>query len=314
MHTSTKGLAFLERHEGVVLKAYRCPAGAWTIGAGLTAASGVVRPKAGVVISREEASRLLGLALERNYEPAVLAAMPGARAQEFDGGVSFHFNTGAIGRASWVKAWRRGDWKGVLAGLMAWKKGGGRVLPGLVRRREEEFRLIQNADYGDGRHAPVRPEPPPRAAAAARIAAPITWAQVPALLAALRTLGHRVDLTAATLPLQAVLDFQRTHGLTADGIVGRATASAIQRALDARGKAAAPAAGAAVAAPVAVADAGSALPPELGAILDAVPWLAPALLAAAALYGLWLAFTYRDAVAAAIDRPLPRLAAFLRSF
>jgi lysozyme len=319
MQISDKGLAFLERHEGIVLKAYRDVVGVWTIGAGLTAPSGVVKPRAGMVITREEASRLLGLALERNYEPAVRAEMVSerlvpAKQHEFDGAVSFHFNTGAIGRASWVKAWRRGDWQGVLKGLMAWKKGGGRVLPGLMRRREAEFRLIQNADYGEGLHTPVRPEPPKPGVTAARIAAPITAAQVPALLAAMKTLGYPVDRTAATLPLQPVLDFQRAHGLTADGIVGRATASAIRRALDARGKAKVASGGAVASIPVSAADlAAPALDihPDLAAALN---WAAPMILAAAAAYALWLAFTYRDTVAAAIDRPFPRLAAFLRSF
>ena len=62
MQTSQRGIAFLERHEGVVLRAYRCPAGHWTIGAGLTAASGVVTPKPGMVITRKEATRLLAVA------------------------------------------------------------------------------------------------------------------------------------------------------------------------------------------------------------------------------------------------------------
>lgn len=92
-----------------------------------------------MVITKDEASRLLGEALTRNYEPAVRAALPGARQQDFDGAVSFHFNTGAIGRASWVKAWAKRDWQKVQAKLALWNKGGGKVLPGLKRRRDEEF-------------------------------------------------------------------------------------------------------------------------------------------------------------------------------
>lgn len=42
-----------------MLTAYRCPAGKWTIGAGLTAASGVVTPRAGMTITRAKASWLL---------------------------------------------------------------------------------------------------------------------------------------------------------------------------------------------------------------------------------------------------------------
>ncbi|HEV7286699.1 MAG TPA: lysozyme, partial [Kaistia sp.] len=92
------GLEQLVAEEGEVLRAYRDVAGVWTIGVGLTAASGVVKPKAGMVITRAESRRLLAAALARRYEPAVAAAMPGAPAHAFDGAVSFHFNTGAIAR------------------------------------------------------------------------------------------------------------------------------------------------------------------------------------------------------------------------
>ena len=113
MQTSERGIAFNERLEGVVLRAYRCPAGKWTIGAGLTAASGVVDPGPGMVITVEDASRLMALALRKKYEPAVARAMPGAKQHAFDGGVSFHWNTGAISRASWVPAWASGNMAGM---------------------------------------------------------------------------------------------------------------------------------------------------------------------------------------------------------
>jgi GH24 family phage-related lysozyme (muramidase) len=74
-----KGIPFLKAHEGVVLTAYRCPAGKWTIGAGLTAASGVVTPRAGMTITRAEASHMLKQALARNYEPAVRQAIQDSR-------------------------------------------------------------------------------------------------------------------------------------------------------------------------------------------------------------------------------------------
>lgn len=146
--TSRDGLAFLERHEGVRLSAYRDPVGVWTIGAGLTAASGVVTPRAGMVITAAEASRLLALALTRNYEPAVRAAMPGASQAAFDAGVSFHFNTGAIGRARWVRLWREKAPADVIQdAMLAWVKAGGRTLPGLVTRRKDEGRLLLTGHY-----------------------------------------------------------------------------------------------------------------------------------------------------------------------
>ena len=115
MQTSAQGVAALEQEEGVVLRAYLCPAGHWTIGPGLTAASGVVKPRAGMVITQAESTELTEKALRTNYEPAVEAAMtssangPIKKPQqcEFDAGVSFHWSTGAIGRASWVKLWKK---------------------------------------------------------------------------------------------------------------------------------------------------------------------------------------------------------------
>lgn len=307
MQTSTKGVAFLERKEGVVLKAYRDVVGVWTIGAGLTKGSGVIAPKAGMTITAEESARLTALALRKNYEPRVVKALaPGGTPapHEFDAAVSFDWNTGAIHRASWVKAWHIRDWVQVLAKMKLWTKGGGKVLPGLLRRRLAEYRLAKHADYGELASTPVRPAAPK--ADRAVIAAPITAAQVPAIREALITLGYGGDEAESHLRLDAVRDFQKSHGLTVDGIVGRATATAIQRALDARRKSVAPAVGGAAATPVASTD--------VGHQLAGLPWIGPVLLGLAALYALSLAWHYRDAVAAAIDRPLPRLAAFLRSF
>lgn len=304
--TSKDGLKALKHEEGEVLRAYRCPAGIWTIGVGLTAASGVVRPVAGMTISPEESDRLLALALERNYEPAVRRAMNrtvGPMDHEFDAGVGFHFNTGAIARASWVKRWLVGDWAGTETAFKAWNKGGGKVLPGLVARREREFRMLRAGVYEfPGVRRPSQPID-----GLARLAAPITAAQVPALVEALVTLGYAPALEVK-LTSGAVKKFQDAHGLTVDGIVGRATASAIQRALDARAKGsrafAATGAGAAaggVAVNVEVPDFG--IPG-----LEAFPALA------AAVWGARIAFQYRDTIAAALHVTAPRLARWLRSF
>lgn len=304
MQTSAEGLAFLERHEGVVLKAYRDVVGIWTIGAGLTAASGVVKPVAGMTISEAEASRLLGEALRRNYEPAVARTMPGARQHEFDAGVSFHFNTGAIGRASWVRKWIARDWPATRIALLLWNKGGGRVLPGLTRRREEEFALLKDATYGFHRPARVQPPAP---TGWAKVVAPVTVVQMPAIRAGLAGLGYPVGDTRDEIAAEAVRAFQRDHGLTADGIIGRATASTLQRVLDARAKAKVPAA-------IAALGAAEAVPSDGLEALASIPFAGEAAIVLAALRAAWLAFGYRDTLAPALDPHLPRVAALLRSF
>lgn len=306
MQMSAQGVATLEYHEGVVLRAYRDPVGIWTIGAGLTAASGVVKPKAGMVISDAQATTLLQAALRRNYEPAVHKAMPAARQHEFDAGVSFHFNTGAIAKATWVKLWvnlgkKRGSFpEDVRAALLRWNKGGGRVLPGLTRRREDEARMLLEGKYP----IPfVRPEPEKKGIGPNAVwALDMTEAEKAQVVYALNELGYETLFPSA----EVVRDFQRDHGLTVDGIIGRATLSTLQRRLDAAQKA--KTAAAATAASATVPAAGGAEAMTLPPYAD---WI---LLGLAALWALWLAYQYRDAIAAKITHPLPRLAALLRSF
>ncbi len=292
------GIGFLERHEGVVLKAYRCPAGVWTIGAGLTAGSGVVKPFAGQTITAEEASRLLALALARNYEPRVNAAMPGANQVEFDAGVSFDFNTGAIHRATWAARWRKGGWAGVKAGLNAWVKGGGKVLPGLQRRRAEEYELMTRGVYG-GEVAQARS----RGTRHARFVLELSWAEIAAMREGLRKLGYDPGAEEGEVLQDCVKTFQRDHDLTVDGIVGRATLSTLQRRLDARVQAAAPAAATAGGAAETAA-------PDIAGLPD---WAGPAIVAVALIWGLWVAWRYRDVIAAKVQRLAPRIAERLRS-
>jgi len=302
MRISEAGIAMLEAEEGVVLRAYRCPAGVWTIGAGLTAASGVVTPHAGMVITAHDASDLLKKALARNYEPAVARAM--AKGQpvqhEFDAGVMFHFNTGAIGRASWVKAWIADNAAAARKGLAAWNKGGGKVLPGLVKRREREADLLLQGVYAPVKAAPATGTAPRWA----RIALPLSAEEFRAARAALASLGYAVGSDAIRIPAQAVEAFQRDHDLTVDGILGRATLSTLQRRIDARRKTA-------VAAP-AVVMTGAGDSSGFTDALAGVPWAGAALLGLVLIWAAWLAFQYRDVIAAAVQRPLPRLARFVR--
>ena len=261
MKTSEKGVAFIAAHEGVVTRAYRDAAGVWTIGVGHTAAAGAPVPARGMVMTRAEALALLRRDLPR-YERRVEKALPTATQTVFDGAVSFDFNTGAIGRASWVRALRQGDAQQTRARLMLWNKAGGRVLPGLVRRRKAEAALILDGDYGD---------------------TGVSGAAV------------RADDTAADLALlgysgaDAVRRYQVAHpDLVADGILGPATRTAIIRDLAARratGGATAAGLGAAVATGMAVGGAGAARA-DLAAILVAV-------LAAVALGG-FLLWRYGD--------------------
>lgn len=295
MQTSPQGVQFIERHEGVVLRAYRDTAGVWTIGAGLTRASGVVTPKAGMTITAAEAARLLGQALSRNYEPAVAKQMPGAAQHEFDAGVSFHFNTGAISRASWVKKWRLKDWPGVQTAIRLWNKAGGKVLTGLVRRRDEEFLLLSAGQYAAAQVPPIG-----TGTVFAKFAPALSGPEREEIRATLAALGFEAGSAETQVDRVAILQFQKQYGLTVDGIVGPATRATIIRAKAARSNAASSTA-------LTGAAGGAGLIGDLhldqgGAWLIIVPpliWLA------------WTAWQYRDALAAHMPA---RIATVLRSF
>lgn len=156
MKISDKGLEALIAEEGEVLRAYKDVAGVWTIGVGLTKASGVIDPKPGMQITKEESRRLLRLALSQTYERevevaiAVATEIPVRRPSQsaFDAGVSFHFNTGAIRRASWVKLWQeRAAQPLILSAFKLWRRAGGKVLPALELRREREAAMLLSGVY-----------------------------------------------------------------------------------------------------------------------------------------------------------------------
>jgi lysozyme len=306
MQSSEKCIETLALEEGDVLRAYRCPAGKWTIGMGLTAASGVVKPVAGMVITKSESARLTRLALARNYEPAVTAALPGAKQHEFDAAISFHWNTGAIRKASWVPLWvKKAARPQIEAKFRQWNKGGGRVLPGLVKRRDRELKILFDAVYPVGLS-----EPKSASVSLARWALKMTPDEKIEAILALSGLGYDVGADITAIPAAAIRRFQADHGLTQDGVIGRATLSTLQRRLDAAAKAK-PAAAAATAAPAAAAG-GSAT--DLTDQIAGASWALPLLAGAAVLWCAWLAWQYRDAIAAKITTRAPRAAAFLRSF
>lgn len=321
MQMSAQGIAALKADEGEVLRAYRCPAGIWTIGVGLTAASGVVRPKAGMVITPEQSTALLKEALQRSYEPAVAVAMSQAigntvtrpKQHEFDAGVSFHFNTGAIKKASWVRLWksRLSSRHDIRAAMMLWTKGGGKVLPGLAARRERECRMLLDGVYhGQPANTPAPAKAvPPLTPGIARWGLALSAREVGEVRAAFSRLGYDPGSAPDSVLAAAVRAFQTDHGLTVDGVIGRATLSTLQRRLDAPGAAARPAAVGAPLMAASTTDVGSAYLDGLGTA--GAEWVA------LALVGLWAvstAWSYRDVIAAKATRLSPRLATFLRSF
>lgn len=134
--------------EGVYLKPYLCPAGIPTIGIGSTRYENGQRVSlADPPITRERAEALLMWELQKDCAPRVLklcSNLPSWGPQSFAAILDFTYNLGSGNLAS--SGLRRkiqaNDREGAKAELMKWVKGGGRVLPGLVKRRAAEAALI----------------------------------------------------------------------------------------------------------------------------------------------------------------------------
>ena len=138
MQINDKGLALIKRFEGLRLEAYRCPAGVLTIGYGSTGP----HVKRGMVITEEEAEALLRKDLER-FEEGVGVIAGHATSDQFSAMVSLAFNIGlgAFATSTVVKRHKLGNHMGAANAFLMWKRAGGRILDGLIRRREAERRL-----------------------------------------------------------------------------------------------------------------------------------------------------------------------------
>ena len=141
MKMSKEGVeALLKKFEGCKLKAYRCPANVCTIGYGHTSAAGTPTVIDGMTITQKQADDILWQDLVK-YETAVQGLVTQDLTQhQFDVLVDFAYNagTGALKSSTLLKKINAGDFDAVPAELMKWTKGGGKVLPGLVRRRQAE--------------------------------------------------------------------------------------------------------------------------------------------------------------------------------
>jgi lysozyme len=136
----------LERFEGLYLRPYLCPAAKWTVGLGsLRYLDGrPVRP-GDPPITREHAYILAESQIRAEYLPAVLAQCPAIDTSSRLAAItSFAYNLGttALRGSTLRKRINAEAWEQACDELMRWTKGGGRVLPGLVKRRAAESRLM----------------------------------------------------------------------------------------------------------------------------------------------------------------------------
>ena len=140
METSDRGMALIKGHESYRDTAYLCPGGVWTIGYGHT--SGV---REGQRCTPEDAERWLrqDVAAAEREVSFQTEGVP-LRQCQYDALVSFVYNLGAgnFRKSTLLKKVRANpDSPSIRDEFGRWIYGGGRVLPGLVARREAEADL-----------------------------------------------------------------------------------------------------------------------------------------------------------------------------
>lgn len=148
MRMTKAGLDLIKEFEGFRGKSYRCPANVLTVGYGHTSMAGPPEVSEGMSISRAEGERILKTDLKK-YEAYVREAVRvELTPAQFSACVSLCYNIGggAFKKSSVVRFCNKRQWKNAADAFMLWNKAGGRVLPGLVRRRAAEAALFMSDD------------------------------------------------------------------------------------------------------------------------------------------------------------------------
>jgi len=146
MRVSDEGIKLIKHFEGVRKKPYICPAGYWTVGVGHLISRDAKLPFEWFrALSIGEIDDLLRKDLRR-FELGVLRLLGTVQPSqsEFDALVSFSFNLGlgCFQRSTVRSAFIRGDKKRSGEVLLKYRRAGGRILQGLVRRRQAEHALL----------------------------------------------------------------------------------------------------------------------------------------------------------------------------
>lgn len=166
MKLSKVGADLMHKYEGYRNRPYLCPAHIWTIGYGHVLYQEQIRlpmmrtgDKPAPMIRKEmplkqEDNRVwskketddLFAADVASFERGVLRLVPCSTGSQgrFDALVSFAFNVGLgnLQRSSIRIKANRGEWEAAADAFLLWNKGGGKVLPGLDKRRKDERALF----------------------------------------------------------------------------------------------------------------------------------------------------------------------------
>jgi lysozyme len=139
-----RGIAIIRKYEGLRLRAYVCPAGLNTIGYGATFYENGTKVQPSDVITMDRADKLLHFQVKLFADEVKRTVKSNLNDNQLGALVSFCFNVGGAAFAKSTlakKANANPNDPTIRDEFMRWTRGGGKVLNGLVKRREEEANL-----------------------------------------------------------------------------------------------------------------------------------------------------------------------------
>lgn len=147
MNIGVRGLSLIKEFEGLRLEAYDDGVGVWTVGYGTIKYPTGVRVKRGDKITLQQAETYLKNDLKWAVETVSKVIKVPITQNQFDAMVSLTYNIGATAFTSSTLARKLNakDYNGASAQFLVWNKAGGKVMNGLVRRREAEKKLFDSS-------------------------------------------------------------------------------------------------------------------------------------------------------------------------
>ena len=144
MRVSDEGMDLIKQFEGLRQIAYRDAVGVWTIGYGHTSMAGEPAVTPGLKLTRQECAEILARDVATFSKGVAEQLRVPLNDAQFSALVAFAYNVGLgnLRKSSVLAAINAGDFAAVPRRLALWIKAGGRVLPGLVRRRAAEAALF----------------------------------------------------------------------------------------------------------------------------------------------------------------------------
>lgn len=144
MVISNKLKELVKEFEGCKLKAYKCPAGIWTIGYGNTQYENGKAVKEGDVITLERAEQLLEIILIKFIQQVGEIVKSNINQNQKDALADFAYNCG-VGNLKTSTLLKKVNAdpkdKTIRAEFEKWTRANGKVLNGLVKRRNAEANL-----------------------------------------------------------------------------------------------------------------------------------------------------------------------------